>query len=220
MSNIIISQEDFSNKRTFLPTELYLPEWANSTEFFRAITTLINYVEDSLKDMSNEKYAKIANYYRDIFFKYKNVDMLSEDALRSIIRENGYGLILDLLDLDETKLKLLFIYMPLFKVLKGTDIGYRELLKLISYDFEIETWIDNPEELDEYTYNITFITFLNTGFDASIVKNFVKLSRFYVYPVLKSLVIKVLYRDLQPYVHCMPHLKNIVRLRCLQDIDE
>ena len=33
----LITTTELQNKRTFIPTELYLPEWARTTEFFRNI---------------------------------------------------------------------------------------------------------------------------------------------------------------------------------------
>lgn len=220
MSNIIKSNIDASDKRTFLPVEEYLPAWTLKTEFFNNIIILLNYLEDSLKDFSNPKYAQVAEFYKDIYFKYKNIDLLTEDEIKAIMKENGYGLLLETLDMDLDKLKTLVIYLPLFKLLKGTDEGYRLLLKVIAYDFEIETWLDNPQELDEYTYNITYITFLNTGFGSEIINNFIKLSRFYVYPILKRITIRVIYRDEQPYVHGLPIIKKSMKVKCLTELQQ
>lgn len=217
-SNIpIISGNSTSNKRTFLPAELYLPEWARDTEFFRDICILLNYVENSIKDFSNPKYAMIEQAYKDIGFKYKDIMQLSEDALRSMLIENGFGTILDLLELPLDKLQMFTLYLPLFKALKGTDEGFRLLLSLISYDFEIETWLDNPEQLDEYTYNIIFITLMNVGFDSSIITKFAKFSRTYVYPVLKSIVVRVMFRTLSPAVYSRPILVKDIKVKCFDE---
>lgn len=218
MFDIIKSNIDYSEKRIFLPTEAYLPAWATETEFFNDIIILLNYLENSLKDFSSPKYAQIAAFYKDIFFKYKNIDLLTETEIRQIIREQGYGLIIDMLDVDLEKLKVILTYIPLFKILKSTDVGYRFLLGIISYEFEIETWLDNPQDLDEYTYNIVLITFLNTGFDSSIINNFVKLSRFYVYPVLKDLTIKIIYRNEQPYVCGLPVIQKRLVMQCTDSL--
>lgn len=217
-SNIpIISGNSTSNKRTFLPAELYLPEWARDTEFFRDICILLNYVENSIKDFSNPKYAMIEQAYKDIGFKYKDIMQLSEDALKCMLVENGFGTILDLLELPLDKLQMFTLYLPLFKALKGTDEGFRLLLSLISYDFEIETWLDNPEQLDAYTYNIVFMTFMNVGFDSSIISKFAKFSRTYVYPVLKSIVVRVMFRTLSPAVYSRPILVKDIKVKCFDE---
>ena len=48
----LVTTEDKKNKRTFLPAEAYLPEWARETEFFRNICIVIDYLENSLKALS------------------------------------------------------------------------------------------------------------------------------------------------------------------------
>lgn len=212
-----VTTVDNENKRVFLPTELYLPEWARDTEFFRCIAILINYLENSLKDFSNPKYAEIAQCYKDIAFKYKDIMQLSEEALEAMLIENGFSAILDMFEMPLEKLQMFCLYLPLSKAMKGTDEGFNQLLTLIAYDFKLETWLDNPTQLDEYTYNITFITFLNVGFDSSIITKFVKFSRSYVYPVLKNVVIQVMFRQLCPAVYGRPIVNKEIKLRCFDE---
>lgn len=213
----IVQTTTQSNKRTFLPTELYLPEWARDVEFFRDISIILSYLENSIKDFSNPKYAMIEQAYKDIGFKYKDIMQLSEDALKAMLVENGFGAILDLFEMPLEKLQMFVLYLPMFKALKGTDIGFQQLLKLLTYDFELETWLDNPTQLDEYTYNITFITFLNVGFDSRIISKFVKFSRTYVYPILKKLVIQIMFRTLSPAVYGRSILNKEITLKCLDE---
>ena len=213
----LITTTELQNKRTFIPTELYLPEWARTTEFFRNICIVIDYLENSLKDVSNPRYAQIEQAYKDIGFKYKDIMQLSEDALKTMLIENGFGAILELFDLSIDRLQMFVLYLPLFKAMKGTDEGFRLLLSLVAYDFELETWLDNPTKLDEYTYNIVFITFLNQGFDSSIVSRFVQFSRTYVYPVLQSMVVEVMFRQLSPAVYGRPVITKEIKTRCFDD---
>lgn len=213
----LVTTSDTENTRTYLPTELYLPEWARTTEFFRNICIVIDYLENSLKDVSNPKYAQIEQAYKDIGFKYKDIMQLSEDALKVMLIENGFGAILNLFDLSVDRLQMFVLYLPLFKALKGTDEGFRLLLSLVAYDFELETWLDNPTELDEYTYNIVFITFLNAGFDSKIVSRFVEFSRTYVYPVLRQMTVEVMFRQLSPAVYGRPIITKEIKVRCFDD---
>lgn len=213
----VVQTTSQSNKRAFLPTELYLPEYARDTEFFRDISIILSYLENSIKDFSNPKYAMIEQAYKDIGFKYKDIMQLSEDALRAMLIENGFGAILDLFEMPLEKLQMFVLYLPMFKALKGTDVGFQQLLKLIAYNFELETWLDNPAELDEYTYNITFITFLNVGFDSRIISKFVKFSRTYVYPILKKLVIQIMFRTLSPAVYSRPVVTKELKIRCFDE---
>lgn len=217
---IITTTPDQYNKRTYLPSELYLPEYARDVEFFKNICILINYLENSLKDFSNPKYAMIEQAYKDIGFKYKDIMQLSEDALAAMLVENGFSSILDVLDMPLEKLQMFVLYLPLFKALKGTDEGFNLLLSLIAYDFELESWLDNPQELDEHTYNITFITFLNVGFDSKIITKFVKFSRTYVYPVLRSCVVKVMFRQLSPAVYGHPIVTKEIKVKCFDEPTE
>lgn len=213
----LVTTSDTASKRTYIPTELYLPEWARTTEFFRNICIVIDYLENSLKDYSNPKYAKIEQAYKDIGFKYKDILQLSEDALKMMLIENGFGSILDLFDMSIERLQMFVLYLPLFKALKGTDEGFKLLLSMVAYDFEIETWLDNPAQLDEYTYNIVFITFINVGFDSSIISKFIKFSRTYVYPVLKSLTVRILFRSLEPAVYGRPIITKEVKVKCFDE---
>lgn len=213
----LVTTSDTANKRTYIPTELYLPEWARTTEFFRNICIVIDYLENSLKDYSNPKYAKIEQAYKDIGFKYKDILQLSEDALKMMLIENGFGSILDLFDMSIERLQMFVLYLPLFKALKGTDEGFKLLLSMVAYDFEIETWLDNPAQLDEYTYNIVFITFMNVGFDSSIISKFTKFSRTYVYPILKSLTVRVLFKSLEPAVYGRPIITKEVKVKCFDE---
>lgn len=213
----LVTTSDTASKRTYIPTELYLPEWARTTEFFRNICIVIDYLENSLKDYSNPKYAKIEQAYKDIGFKYKDILQLSEDALKMMLIENGFGSILDLFDMSIERLQMFVLYLPLFKALKGTDEGFKLLLSMVAYDFEIETWLDNPAQLDEYTYNIVFITFMNVGFDSSIISKFIKFSRTYVYPILKSLTVRVLFRSLEPAVYGRPIITKEVKVKCFDE---
>lgn len=215
-----ITNVSSSDKRTFLPSELYLPKYARDVEFFKNICILLDYLENSLKDFSNPKYAMIEQAYKDIGFKYKDILQLSEDALKAMLIENGFGAILDMLDMPLDQLQMFVLYLPLFKALKGTDEGFNLLLSLISYDFELESWLDNPTQLDEYTYNITFITFLNVGFDSKIISRFVKFSRTYVYPVLKSCVVKVMFRQLAPAVYGHPIITKEIKVKCFDEPTE
>lgn len=197
--------------RTFLPSELYLPEALRDTEFFRDICLLLDYLQNSIKDYSNPKYAMIEQAYKDIAFKYKDIMQVSEESLKAMLIENGFSAILETLELSLEQLQMFVLYLPLLKIMKGTDEGYKLLLSLITFDYEIETWLDNPQELDEYTYNLKFITILNTGFDSNIVKKFVKFSRSYVYPVLKNVMVQVMYRSFDPIV--CGFIQMIVRIR-------
>ena len=206
-----------SDKRTFLPTELYLPEYARDTEFFRDISIILSYLENSIKDFSNPKYAMIEQAYKDIGFKYKDIMQLSEDALKAMLIENGFGAILDLFEMPLEKLQMFVLYLPMFKALKGTDVGFQQLLKLLAYDFELETWLDNPTQLEEYTYNIIFITLLNVGFDSKIISKFIKFSRTYVYPILKKIVVRVMFRALSPAVYSRPIMSKELKIRCFDE---
>ena len=169
-----------STKRTYLPAELYLPEWARDTEFFRNMCILLNYTENSLLGYSNPKYAMIEQCYKDIVFKYKDIMQLSEEALKAMLYEAGFSDILDALELSLEQLQMFVLYLPLFKALKGTDIGFNQVLSLLSHSYTLKTSITNPTELDNYTYELELITFLNVGFKANIASKLAKFSRSYV----------------------------------------
>lgn len=208
--------QDLENKRTYLPIELYIPQELRETEFFKAISILVNYTENNLIGFSNEKYAEIEQAYRDIGFKYKNIMALSEDALREQLAENGFSAILDMLNMPIEQLQMFVLYLPLFKALKGTDIGFSQLLHLVSYDYKLTSWLDDPVNLEEFTYDLTLIVFLNVGFNADIVKRLAHFSRSYVYPVLKRANIQVMYRSLTPAVYARPLMTKKVVVRCFE----
>lgn len=192
--------------RTFLPSELYLPEWARDTEFFRCIVILLDYLQNSLKDISNPKYAMIEQAYKDIGFKYKDIMQTSEESLRAMLIENGFGKIIEIFKLSLSQIQMLTLYLPLLKIMKGTDEGYRLFLSLFANEFELETWLDNPQELEEYTFNILFISWINVGLSSDMVTNFIEFSRSYVYPILKKVEMGVMYKSLTPAVYGYPRV--------------
>lgn len=217
LDTITPTQSSNSNIRTFLPTELYLPEWARSTEFFRDIIILLNYTENSLLNFSNPKYAIVEQAYKDIAFKYKDIMQVSKEELQHLIVENGFGYILNALDLPLDRLQVIVLYIPLFKMLKGTDEGYKLLLSVIAKNVEIETWLDNPQELDEYTYNITSIAFINTGFNYNIITKFIEFSKNYVYPVLKNMTVKATFTGDSLVVHGRTIINPTIKVKCIYE---
>lgn len=218
---IIVEEEsanrDLTNKRTYLPIELYIPQELRETEFFKAISILVDYTENSLAGFSNEKYAEVEQAYRDIGFKYKDIMALSEDALRKQLIENGFGAILDMLEMPIEQLQMFVLYLPLFKALKGTDIGFNQILKLVSYDYQLTSWLDDPVNIEEFTFELTFITFMNVGFDARIVTRLAHFARNYVYPVLKRATIRAMYKSLTPAVYGKPSMKKRIVLQCFDE---
>ena len=213
----ITPTETNSTSRVFLPPELYLPEWARDTEFFRCMTILLDYLQNSLKDLSNPKYAIVEQAYKDIGFKYKDIMQTSEESLKAMLIENGFGKILEIFNLSLTQLQMLALYLPLLKIMKGTDEGYRLFLSLFASEFEIETWLDNPQELEEYTFNILFISWINVGLSANMVKNFIEFSRSYVYPILKKVEMGVMYKFLSPSVYGRPLINFDISARIEDD---
>ena len=210
VNSTITPTKSMSTSRTFLPPELYLPEWARDTEFFRCMTILLDYVQNSLKDISNPKYAMIEQAYKDIGFKYKDILQTSEECLKAMLAENGFGKILEIFKLSLEQLQMITLYLPLLKIMKGTDEGYRLFLSLFASDFEIETWLDNPQELEEYTFNILFVSWVNVGLSSDFVNNFIEFSRTYVYPILKNVEMGITYKYLSPFVYGYPKLQMAV----------
>lgn len=209
-----------ANKRTYLPIEMYIPEELRTKEFYKANSILINYTENNLIGFSNEKYATIEQAYKDIGLKYKNIIELSEDALKAELVENGFGDIIDVFDLPIDRLQMLVLYLPLFKMLKGTYVGFNLVLNLIAYDYQLTSWLEDRENLEEFTYELTFVTLLNVGFGPEILSKLIKFSRSYVYPILVRAVISVMYRALCPAVYGRPRMKKCIKVKCFDDPTE
>lgn len=209
-----------ANKRTYLPIEMYIPQELRTKEFFVANSILVNYTENNLIGFSNEKYAMIEQAYRDIGFKYKNIMELSEDALMAELTENGFGDIIEVFNLPLEKLQMLVLYLPLFKMLKGTDVGFNLVMSLISYDYKLTSWLEDRENLEEFTYELTFVTLLNVGFSSQVLNKLRKFARSYVYPILTRAIISAMYRALSPAVYGRPRMKKNIKVRCFDDPTE
>lgn len=209
-----------ANKRTYLPIEMYIPQELRTKEFFKANSILIDYTENNLIGFENPKYAMIEQAYRDIGFKYKNIMELSEDALIAELKENGFGEIVEVFNLPLEKLQMLVLYLPLFKMLKGTDAGFNLILSLISYDYKLTSWLEDRENLEEFTYELTFVTLLNVGFSAQVLSKLRKFARSYVYPILTKVVISAMYRVFGPAVYGRPRMKKSIKVRCFDDPTE
>lgn len=214
MAETITITQQSDNLRTYLPFDMYLPEELKDNEFFTAMRIMIDYTENNLLGFSKEKYAMIEQAYRDIGFKYKDIMKISEEALRDRLKEDGFEIILNLLDFDIEKLRMFVLYLPLFKALKGTDIGFNLIIDQISHDYIITSHLDDPVNIEEFTYEFTILTFVNQGFDANIIKNLAKFSRGYIYPVLKRANIQVIYRALAPVVYGRPIMTENITAKC------
>lgn len=142
--------------------------------------------------------------------KYLHYQTLDVALAQELIRELGYGYILDAVILDTTDARIIFGYLQLFHQLKGSKEGIQFVLSLLGYEFTEVEWFQNPDTLafysrdqlmgetplpaalatPPYTFIVNLLLNLNQ-YDAVKIRKIIKFSRFYVYDILR-LVINIL----------------------------
>lgn len=156
---------------------------------------VLNATEDQFKYITN---------------KYSNYLELDEVVATELISELGYGYLLDAIILNSTDRRIILSYLKLFHLLKGTEDGLRFVFELLGYTYSELEWFENanteiffsrrqlmgldplPVDLptEPYTFKV-MITILLNDYNSVKLSKFKKFTRYYVYPVLRELLVNI-----------------------------
>ena len=106
----------------------YLPKyWAQTPLYAEKIIPLL----DHLLSVDSPYADKLALAYYDIINKFTDPEDLTEESAKALIRELGYGYILDLLSTSESNIKKILFLLPLIHYLKDTRHGLEVVFSLL-----------------------------------------------------------------------------------------
>ena len=169
----------------------FIPEKIRNEELYVKLSDLINKV--------------IADYELELvdsLEKYKNNSTINIDVTKEIIREFGFGYIIDILNSTDEELRVIAAYTELIHLLKGHKSGLELVLNLLVLSFEIKEWWEHavdPTSPPEWKVPDTFTLTFNANASQVRPETNDRLREFikhYVYPVLVNLEIGFTFDDL------------------------
>lgn len=148
----------------------------------------------------------------DMLDKYKDMESLSEDAIRNKIKEQGFEYLLDVFSLSLNELKVLGSYLPLIQSLKGSYSGIELVLMLMgASELKITEWWEDPTNLEVLSY-ILSIEIVNKPVESKFISRLQRFSRQYVYPLLTQVLYSIRYDFSQssptPCIGCAVYTEN------------
>lgn len=166
----------------------YLPKyWAQAPLYSEKIIPLL----DHLLSVESPYADKLALAYFDIWNKYTSPEDMTSESIKSLIRELGYGYILDLLSTSDDNLEKILFLLPLIHYLKDTKKGLEVVFSLLQADdkpvnTKITVWHEANPVLEEDTFSVESDINL-ASVDANFFEKFDTFIRKYVYPSLTGL---------------------------------
>jgi len=129
MSSSSSSSSSLFYRRCVLQARNYVPQNLRGTEFW----------EEMIEDIQHILNSEWCNT-NDIQNKYYDLLALSGDSVQEVIKEMGYGYILDIVNIGATQLRALAGFIPLIHLLKGHRSGLELVLRLLGMTFLIIEW--------------------------------------------------------------------------------
>lgn len=166
----------------------YLPKyWAQTPLYSEKLIPLL----DHLLSVESPYADKLALAYYDIWNKYTSPEEMTPDSIRALIRELGYGYILDLLSTSDSNLEKILFLLPLIHYLKDTKKGLEVVFSLLQSDdkpvnTKINVWHESNPVGEEDTFSVESDINL-ASVDADFFEKFDTFVRKYVYPTLTGL---------------------------------
>ena len=166
-----------------------------------SITNTISKVPEKLKkkalyievtDMLNFVHDKACEDFKDIKFKFKDSEQLSDEVNLEIIREQGFEYINDVIaTLETADTKTILNFISLINILKGHVDGLELVLTLLGFEFDIQQWWQQSPQGEPHTYDMDI--FFNLSIVTNVFQTLNRIRTFsenYVYP--KLLVINLI----------------------------
>lgn len=166
----------------------YLPKyWAQTPLYAEKLIPLL----DHMLSVESPYADKLALAYFDIWNKYTHPEDMTPESIKALVRELGYGYILDLLSTSESNLEKILFLLPLIHYLKDTKFGIEVVFSLLQSDdkpvnTKVTVWHEANPVLEEDTFKIeSDINLVSVG--ADFFDKFDTFIKKYVYPSLTGL---------------------------------
>lgn len=184
----------------------YFPENLRNEPLYQKVAEMLDYTVDLQDDNLN-----------DILNKYKDFNNISTDAVEEVLKESGYGYIIDMLKVTDTEAVDLVGYLAYIHYLKGHKSGIDLVLKLLGISYTMEEWWEQIPQGTPHTFDLT----INVNFTAedviATIRKFRLFLQEYVYPkVVLSLVYGNQLAGLESKVGGVPDLIRIADVQQTQ----
>lgn len=147
------------------PVSHYLGSYWRSTPLYaEKIVPLLDYCLSNNYVFTD----KMSSAFYELINKYQDTAQLPVENLREFINEHGYGYIADLFENNTENLKLIVYLLALIHELKGTVIGLRLILDLLSsevYVYKVLETIINHNNTDGDTQDEFVVKGYVDGFE-------------------------------------------------------
>lgn len=169
--------------------QYYLPHfWATTPLYAEKLIPLL----DSILSVDSPHADKLALAYYDIWNKMSSPENMTEESIKSYIRDHGYGYLLELLSVSGDTLQNVLFLLPLIHYLKGSRRGLEVVLSLLQGSLnisasEIVSWFE-ADDMEEDTFTVESDLDLAT-IDSSFFEKFDIFVQKYVYPTLTGLTV-------------------------------
>lgn len=165
--------------------------WRDTPLYAEKIVPLLDYCLSNNYAISD----KMSKAFYELIDKYQNTTELPLENMKEFIREQGYDYLVDLFEDREEDLKVAVYLLVLIHHLKGTEKGLRVVLSMFQPDAEpadtvITQWFQETPVGEENTFKITTAKLDVAKAGNNFFQNFHKFVRNYVYPELKSLIVR------------------------------
>lgn len=133
---------------TFNEVEQFIPENLRDYPLWPKLQEILQYILDNgIEEM------------KDFREKFTGPDQVSEDVVKEILNEQGYGYIVDIMDtITGLEFNTLITYVSLISQLKGNRKGLELVLRLLGFESVIREWWEDPDDLGEpWTYSLTVL---------------------------------------------------------------
>jgi len=150
-----------------ISADLLVSSIKKDTQLWTKIRSMLQYVID-----------QTASELADVKYKVKDPNQLSQDAVKEIIKEEGFKYIVSVMDtINNFEFNTMVFFIDLINQLKGHRRGLELVLKLLGFDSIIREWWEDPSALgDPLTYEIT--VFVNSSFVPDIFLTLEKVQEF------------------------------------------
>jgi hypothetical protein len=97
--------------------------------------------------------------FKDIKFKFRDSEELSDEIVLEIVKEQGFEYISDLiLTLQNINTSNILNFVSLLHLLKGHRDGLELVLTLLGFEFEIREWWEQSPQAEPHTFDDVFLT--------------------------------------------------------------
>jgi hypothetical protein len=184
---------------SFLSLDDYYTKETNQKEFFNNAGVIIDKIHT---DFYNEL-RFVSDKYRDNLTLVDVENGTSrQDFFKELIAEKEYKEIINIINLNTQDIGVIYAYLKVFEFLKGTKAGVNTVFNLLGYKdlnnvptaikgFLIKEWWEYEVKKERMTYDLTLVIPL-TSYSSYFIQNIRKFLSFYVYPLLKTLLVDIL----------------------------